>query len=108
MLHVIFGGQAQLLDYYPNCEPAAATPAGHVHESVPGERDWHRDFTFVRSPDGSPLMITVLIFMDDIWMRPWDMDLPLPQDARTGIPAGTERLLGLRCPGGNLYLVSQI
>jgi len=42
------------------------------------------------------------------WMKPWDIDLPLPQDANTGIPAETERLLGLRCPGDNLYLVSQI
>ncbi|MGI8447129.1 MAG: hypothetical protein ACR2MP_08130, partial [Streptosporangiaceae bacterium] len=42
------------------------------------------------------------------WMKPWDLDLPLPEDACAGIPEGTEQLLGLRCPSDNLYLSSPI
>jgi hypothetical protein len=176
MLDVIFDGQAQLLDYYPNYQPPATMRTVHVS----GQRDWHRDFTFVRNPDGLPLMITVLIFMDDIgddagptlvlpgthrtaekviprhdsspqpderplpvqagevlvlnssiihsrglnvsdrprrgivlnfgywWMKPWDMDLPLPAGMLAGITTEMEHLLGLRCPGDNLYLMSSI
>jgi hypothetical protein len=180
MLSTIFDGQAQLLDYYPNYQPAMAGRQAQPREHVSTQRDWHRDFTFVRSPDGLPLMITVLIFVDDVtedmgptlvlpgthripaqvvtrhdsspradelplpvrageglvlnssiihsrglnnsdrprrgvvlnfgywWMKPWDMDLPLPEDARTGNSAEVEQLLGLRCPGDNLYLVSSL
>jgi hypothetical protein len=180
MLAAIFDGQAQLLDYYPNYQPAAAAGEPLPGGAGPGRRDWHRDFTFVRSADGLPLMITVLVFLDDVgeetgptlvipashrvpecivprhddapradelalpvragevivlnssivhsrgvnasatprrgvvlnfgywWMKPWDEDLPLPAGVRADITPEMEQLLGLRCPGDNLYLVSAI
>jgi ectoine hydroxylase-related dioxygenase (phytanoyl-CoA dioxygenase family) len=180
MLDILFQGQAQLLDYHPIYQPAANANSPDPGDRLTALRDWHRDFTFVRDPGGSPLMITVLIFIDDIgdeagptlvlpgthrmpativtrhdqspradeqalpvrsgqgliinsaivhsrglnhserprrglvlnfgywWMKPWDLDLPLPKDACTGIPADVERLLGLRCPSDDLYLYSPI
>ena len=179
MLDVVFDGQPQLLDYYPNYQPP--TVAGnHRNGHALQPRDWHRDFTFVRDRDGLPLMITVLTFLDDVtaetgptlvipgshripsrvvarhddsprsdelalpvragevlvlnssiihsrgvnlssvprrglvlnfgywWMKPWDMDLPLPQEASRQLSEKMQILLGLRCPGDNLYLISQI
>jgi Phytanoyl-CoA dioxygenase (PhyH) len=180
LLDAVFQGQAQLLDYYPNYQPAATACPADRGERVTALRDWHRDFTFVRDPGGSPLMITVLVFIDDIgretgptlvlpgthrvpativprhdqspradeqplpvrpgqglilnsaivhsrglnrserprrgivmnfgywWMKPWDLELPLPEEARADIPADMERLLGLRSPSDNLYLSAPI
>jgi Phytanoyl-CoA dioxygenase (PhyH) len=181
ILDVLFQGQAQLLDYYPiyQSSPNGRRPPGD-DQRVTTVRDWHRDFTFVRDPGGSPLMITVLMFADDIcdqvgptlvlpgshrvpaivvprhdqtpraeeqplpvkaghglmlnsaivhsrglnqsdrprrgvvlnfghwWMKPWDMDLPLPQHACAGLPAEVQSLLGLRSPCDNLYLFAPI
>jgi hypothetical protein len=180
ILEVLFQGQAQLLDYYPNYQASMNPMAAGPDEQAPALRDWHRDFTFVRDPDGLPLMITVLMFIDDIyaemgptlvlpgthrvpaavvprhdqsprpdeqplpvragqalvlnsaiihsrglnrsdhprrgivlnfgywWMKPWDADLPLPEDLRNGMPTDLEYLLGLSCPADNLYLFSAI
>ncbi|MGI8447428.1 MAG: phytanoyl-CoA dioxygenase family protein, partial [Streptosporangiaceae bacterium] len=90
VLDTLFQGQAQLLDYYPNYQPAAA-PSADPRERVTALRDWHRDFTFVRDPGGSPLMITVLVFIDDIsgeagptLVLPGTHRVPAPVIARHG------------------------
>ena len=61
LLRTIFGDQAQLLDYHPIYQPPAEA-SGPVFPL----RDWHRDFTFVHDQGGSPLMITIITFLDDI------------------------------------------
>jgi hypothetical protein len=176
LLRWVFCEQAQLLDCYPIYQP----PAQHPQAGPAGQRDWHRDFTFVRDPDGTPLMVTVLVFIDDVqdevgptlvlpgthrvphqvitrhatapradelalpvqsgdglllnssivhspgqnrsarprrgivmnfgywWMKPWDMELPLPPEATDGITAESQCLLGLRSPADNLYLFAAI
>lgn len=58
----MFGNHLQLLDMWLTHQPAA----GDAQTSVPSERDWHRDLTFLGADPTRPLMMNMLMFVDDV------------------------------------------
>ncbi|WP_283133079.1 phytanoyl-CoA dioxygenase family protein [Rhizohabitans arisaemae] len=60
----VYGAHLQLLDYWLTYQPGASrwrTPK----YTVPTERDWHRDVSFVGADPARPLTLNMLLFLDD-------------------------------------------
>jgi Phytanoyl-CoA dioxygenase (PhyH) len=67
----LLGEQIQLVDFFPVYQSPRRWPSGAEREPDRGwirvpERGWHRDFSFTTRRGDAPVMVTVLLFLDQI------------------------------------------
>jgi hypothetical protein len=67
----LLGEQTQLVDYFPVYQAPRRWPSGEEREPETGwirvpERGWHRDFSFATRRGDAPVMVTLLLFLDQI------------------------------------------
>lgn len=61
----VFGDHVQLLDYWLTFQPAASRWRSRTG-SVPTDRDWHRDVSFLGGDPRRPIILNMLLFLDDV------------------------------------------
>jgi Phytanoyl-CoA dioxygenase (PhyH) len=67
----ILGDQIQLVQYFPVYQEPRHWPSGREREPKRGwlhvpERLWHRDFSFTTGNGDLPVMVTLILFLDDV------------------------------------------
>lgn len=61
----LFGDHVQLLDLWQTYQPAASRWRKRAY-TVPTERDWHRDVTFLGTDPTRPIIVNMLLFLDEV------------------------------------------
>lgn len=61
----LFGHHLQLLDLWQTFQPAASRWRKRAY-TVPTDRDWHRDVTYLGTDPARPLIVNMLLFLDDV------------------------------------------
>lgn len=61
----VFGAHLQLLDLWQTFQPPSSRWRKRAY-TVPTERDWHRDLTFLGTDPARPLVVNMLLFLDEV------------------------------------------